>query len=136
MTPSGTQIPLGQIADIQMVTGPAMIRDENGRLSGYVYVGIDTSQRDIGGYVADAKKVLREKVQLPAGYELIWSGQFENMERVKARLLIVVPITIFLIFMLLYLNTRSVAKTLIIPRASFHSLQLGQSGSSTSLATT
>ncbi|HKZ77497.1 MAG TPA: efflux RND transporter permease subunit [Pyrinomonadaceae bacterium] len=114
MAPNGTQIPLGQIADIQMVTGPAMIRDENGRLSGYVYVDIDTSQRDIGGYVADAKKVLREKVQLPAGYELIWSGQFESMERVKARLLIVVPITIFLIFMLLYLNTRSVAKSLII----------------------
>jgi len=114
MTPNGTQIPLGQIADIQMVTGPAMIRDENGRLSGYVYVDIDTSQRDIGGYVADAKKVLREKVQLPAGYELIWSGQFEAMERVKARLLIVVPITIFLIFMLLYFNTRSIAKTVII----------------------
>lgn len=114
MTPTGTQIPLGQIADIQMVTGPAMIRDENGRLSGYVYVDIDTSQRDIGGYVADAKKVLSEKVQLPAGYQLIWSGQFENMERVKARLMIVVPITIFLIFMLLYLNTRSIAKTLII----------------------
>jgi Cu(I)/Ag(I) efflux system membrane protein CusA/SilA len=114
MAPNGTQIPLGQIADIQMVTGPAMIRDENGRLSGYVYVDIDTSQRDIGGYVADAKKVLLEKVQLPAGYELIWSGQFENMERVKARLLIVVPITIFLIFMLLYFNTRSIAKTVII----------------------
>ena len=114
MAPNGTQIPLGQIADIQMVTGPAMIRDENGRLSGYVYVDIDTSQRDIGGYVADAKKVLLEKVQLPAGYQLIWSGQFENMERVKARLTVVVPITIFLIFMLLYLNTRSVAKTLII----------------------
>ena len=114
MTPNGTQIPLGQIADIQMVTGPAMIRDENGRLSGYVYVDIDTSKRDIGGYVADAKKVLLEKVQLPAGYELIWSGQFENMERVKARLIVVVPITIFLIFMLLYLNTRSIAKTIII----------------------
>ncbi len=114
MAPNGTQIPLGQIADIRMVTGPAMIRDENGRLSGYVYVDIDTSQRDIGGYVADAKKVLREKVQLPAGYELIWSGQFEAMERVKARLLIVVPITIFLIFMLLYFNTRSIAKTVII----------------------
>lgn len=114
MTPNGTQIPLGQIADIQMVNGPSMIRDENGRLSGYVYVDIDTSKRDIGGYVADAKKVLLEKVQLPAGYELIWSGQFENMERVKARLIVVVPITIFLIFMLLYLNTRSIAKTVII----------------------
>jgi copper/silver efflux system protein len=114
MAPNGTQIPLGQIADIRMVNGPAMIRDENGRLSGYVYVDIDTSKRDIGGYVADAKKVLRDKVQLPAGYQLIWSGQFENMERVKARLVVVVPITIGLIFMLLYFNTRSVAKTVII----------------------
>ena len=114
MAPNGTQIPLGQIADIRMVNGPAMIRDENGRLSGYVYVDLDTSKRDIGSYVADAKKVLNESVQLPAGYQLIWSGQFENMERVKSRLLIVVPITIFLIFMLLYFNTRSIAKTIII----------------------
>ena len=114
MAPNGTQIPLGQIAEIRMVNGPAMIRDENGRLSGYVYVDIDTSKRDIGGYVADAKKVLLDKVQLPAGYQLIWSGQFENMERVKARLMVVVPITIVLIFMLLYFNTRSVAKTMII----------------------
>lgn len=114
MMSNGTQIPLGQIADIRMVNGPAMIRDENGRLSGYVYVDLDTSKRDIGSYVADAKKVLNENVQLPAGYQLIWSGQFENMERVKSRLMIVVPITIFLIFMLLYFNTRSIAKTIII----------------------
>jgi Cu(I)/Ag(I) efflux system membrane protein CusA/SilA len=114
MAPNGAQIPLGQIADIRMLNGPSMIRDENGRLSGYVYVDIDTSQRDIGSYVTDAKKVLREKVQLPAGSQLIWSGQFESMERVKARLTVVVPITIFLIFMLLYLNTRSIAKTVII----------------------
>ena len=114
MTSNGTQIPLGQIAEIRMVNGPAMIRDENGRLSGYVYVDLDTSKRDIGSYVADAKKVLNENVQLPAGYQLIWSGQFENMERVKSRLMIVVPITIFLIFMLLYFNTRSIAKTIII----------------------
>jgi copper/silver efflux system protein len=114
MAPNGAQIPLGQLAEIRMVSGPSMIRDENGRLSGYVYVDIDTSQRDIGRYVADAKQVLREQVEMPTGYELIWSGQFESMERVKARLLIVVPITIFLIFMLLYLNTRSVTKTVII----------------------
>ena len=114
MAPNGTQIPLGQIADIRVVNGPAMIRDENGRLSGYVYVDIDTANRDIGRYVADAKEVLRDKVQLPAGYQLIWSGQFENMERVKARLMLVVPITIVLIFLLLYFNTRSVVKTVII----------------------
>ncbi|HLE63767.1 MAG TPA: efflux RND transporter permease subunit, partial [Pyrinomonadaceae bacterium] len=114
MAPNGTQVPLGQIADIKMVSGPAMIRDENGRLSGYVYVDIDTSKRDIGGYVAEAKKLLRDKVQLPTGYQLIWSGQFENMERVKQRLMLVVPITLFVIFLLLYFNTRSIAKTMII----------------------
>ena len=114
MAPGGTQVPIAQIADIKLVSGPAMIRDENGRLSGYVYVDLDTSKRDIGGYVTDAKKVINENVQLPAGYQLIWSGQYENMERVKDRLYVVVPITIFLIFLLLYFNTRSVAKTIII----------------------
>ena len=108
------QIPLGQLADISLVSGPAMIRDENGRLSGYVFVDLDTSKRDIGSYVSDAKKVIREKVNLPPGYQLIWSGQFEFMERVKERLITVVPITIFLVFLLLYFNTRSVTKTMII----------------------
>ena len=114
MAPNGTQIPIAQLADIKLVTGPSMIRDENGRLSGYVYVDFDTSKRDIGSYVADAKKVLRENLTLPTGYQLIWSGQFEYMELAKARLYVVVPITIFIIFMLLYLNTKSVAKTIII----------------------
>ena len=91
-----------------------MIRDENGRLSGYVYVDFDTSKRDIGGYVADAKKAIRENLKLPMGYQLIWSGQFEYMERVKERLFVVVPITIFLVFLLLYFNTRSITKTMII----------------------
>lgn len=114
MASNGTQIPIAQIADIKIATGPSMIRDENGRLSGYVYVDLDTSKRDIGGYVADAKKAIRENVQLPPGYQLIWSGQFEYMERVKERLYIVVPITLFIIFLLLYINTRSAAKTVII----------------------
>jgi copper/silver efflux system protein len=114
MAPGGAQIPIAQIADLKFVSGPAMIRDENGRLSGYVYVDLDTTKRDIGSYVADAKKVIRDEVALPTGYQLIWSGQFENMERVKERLLVVVPITIFLIFLLLFFNTRSVAKTMII----------------------
>ena len=114
MAPNGTQIPIGQIAEVKLVSGPAMIRDENGRLSGYVYVDLDTSKRDIGSYVADAKRALASEVQLPPGYQLIWSGQFENMQRVKERLTVVVPITIFLIFLLLYFNTRSVAKTVII----------------------
>jgi Cu(I)/Ag(I) efflux system membrane protein CusA/SilA len=114
MAPGGAQIPIAQIADIKLVSGPAMIRDENGQLSGYVYVDLDTSKRDIGGYVADAKKAVRDKVQLPPGYQLIWSGQFEYMERAKGRLYVVVPITMFVIFLLLYFNTRSVAKTMII----------------------
>ena len=111
-TPSGAQIPLGQIADIRMKTGPGMIRDENGRLSGYVYV--DVSGRDIGTYVSDAKRVVAEKVRVPAGYQLIWSGQYEFMERVAQRLKIVVPITLFIVFLLLYFNTGSAVKTLII----------------------
>jgi len=109
-----THVPLGQLADISVKTGPAMIRDENGRLSGYVYVDLDTSKRDIGSYVADAKKAVRDKVQLPTGYQLIWSGQFEYMERVKDRLIVVVPLTLFVVFLLLYFNTRSVTKTMII----------------------
>ena len=111
-TMSGAQIPMAQIADIKLLSGPGMIRDENGRLSGYVYV--DVSGRDVGGYVADAKKAVREKVQLPPGYTLVWSGQYEHMERVYQRLKLVVPITLFVIFLLLYFNTRSVTKTVII----------------------
>ena len=94
----GQQIPMAQIADIKLLSGPGMIRDENGRLSGYVYV--DVAGRDIGGYVADAKKAVIAGVTLPTGYTLAWSGQYEYMERVKERLLVVVPITIFLIFLL------------------------------------
>jgi Cu(I)/Ag(I) efflux system membrane protein CusA/SilA len=107
-------IPLEQLAEISLKSGPSMIRDENGRLSGYVYVDFDTSKRDVGGYVSDAKKAVQANVKLPPGYMLIWSGQFEYMERVKERLIIVVPITIFLIFLLLYFNTLSVTKTVII----------------------
>jgi len=109
-----TYVPLAQLADISLTTGPSMIRDENGRLSGYVYVDLDTSKRDIGSYVTDAKRVVRENIKLPPGYQLIWSGQFEYMERAKERLVIVVPITIFLVFLLLYFNTLSVTKTMII----------------------
>jgi copper/silver efflux system protein len=111
-TMGGLQIPIAQVADIKLVSGPGMIRDENGRLSGYVYV--DVSQSDIGGYVDGAKRAIREKVPLPAGYTLVWSGQYENMQRVAERLTLVVPITIFIIFLLLYFNTRSVTKTMIV----------------------
>ncbi|OGW72394.1 MAG: cation transporter [Omnitrophica bacterium GWA2_52_12] len=108
-TPSGQQIPLAQIADIRVKQGPSMIRNENGLLTGYVYV--DIAGRDIGGYVNEAKaKVLRE-LKLPQGYGLIWSGQYENMLRVRERMKLILPITLFLICLLLYLNTRSWVKT-------------------------
>jgi Cu(I)/Ag(I) efflux system membrane protein CusA/SilA len=111
-TPSGQQIPLAQLADIRLTTGPGMIRDENGRLSGYVYV--DVAGRDIGSYVDEAKKIVREKVSVPAGYQLVWSGQYESMQRVKERLKMVLPITLFIVFLLLYFNTKSTVKTCII----------------------
>jgi Cu(I)/Ag(I) efflux system membrane protein CusA/SilA len=111
-TPSGAQVPMAQIADIRMTTGPAMIRDENGLLAGYVYV--DLSGRDIGGFVADAKRAVEEKVSLPTGYSIQWSGQYENMLRVRERLKIVVPVTLFLIFVLLYMNTKSGVKACIV----------------------
>jgi Cu(I)/Ag(I) efflux system membrane protein CusA/SilA len=113
-TPLGAQIPISQLADIRLVEGPSMIRDENGLLSGYVYV--DVAGRDLGSYVEQAQRLVRAKVEghLPAGYSLSWSGQYEFLQRVHERLKVVVPITIFLVFILLYLNTRSVVKTLII----------------------
>jgi Cu(I)/Ag(I) efflux system membrane protein CusA/SilA len=106
------QIPVSQLADVKLVSGPAMLRNENGMLNGYVYV--DVAGRDIGGYVAEAKRIVAEQVKLPAGYSLVWSGQYEAMERVRERLKIVLPVTLFLVLMLLYVNTRSLAKTSII----------------------
>ena len=106
------QIPLSQLAAIKIVTGPSMIRDEDGLLTGYVYV--DVSGRDEQGYIQEANRVLREKVKPPPGYTISWSGQYEDMQRVKQRLTVVIPLTLFLILFLLYLNTRSVTKTLIV----------------------
>jgi Cu(I)/Ag(I) efflux system membrane protein CusA/SilA len=111
-TPSGAQIPMAQIADLRMVEGPAMIRDENGQLAGYVYV--DMAGRDVGGYVAEAKARVQEQVAMPKGYTLTWSGQYENMLRVRERLKVVLPLTIFLIALLLYMNTKSGVKTAIV----------------------
>ena len=84
-TMSGAQIPLGQLATIKLVEGPAMIRDENGKLSGYVYIDVDTTRRDLGGYVDDAKRAVAAQLRIPAGYTLQWSGQYEAMERVRQR---------------------------------------------------
>jgi len=111
-TSTGAQVPLEQLADIRFALGPAMIRDENGLLSGYVYV--DISGRDIGGYVNEAKKIVGENIKVPAGYSIQWSGQYENMLRVKERLKVVIPLTIFIIFVLLYMNTKSTIKALIV----------------------
>ena len=107
-----TQVPLAQLAAIQVVSGPAMLRDENGMLNGYVYV--DVAGRDIGSYVEEAKKVVRDKVKLPSGYSFAWSGQYEAMQRVREKLTVVLPLTMGLIIMLLYINTKSMTKTLII----------------------
>jgi Cu(I)/Ag(I) efflux system membrane protein CusA/SilA len=111
-TASAAQIPLEELADIHLSLGPAMIRDENGMLAGYVYV--DIAGRDVGSYVTEARKIVREKIALPAGYALAWSGQYENMLRVRERLKIVIPITLFLIFILLYMNTKSPIKASIV----------------------
>jgi copper/silver efflux system protein len=109
---NGTQIPIKEVADISMTNGPSMIRDENARLAGYVYV--DISDRDIGSYVEEAKKIVKDKVRIPVGYTLTWSGQYENMQRVAERLTIVLPVTLFLIFLLLYMNTKSAFKTSVV----------------------
>ena len=89
-----------------------MLRDENGMLTGYVYV--DLADRDVGRYVEDAKTAVQEKLKLPTGYTLTWSGQYENMQRVRERLKIVLPVTLFLIFILLYMNTKSAVKAMIV----------------------
>jgi Cu(I)/Ag(I) efflux system membrane protein CusA/SilA len=112
MTPSGAQVPLAQLADLHMTTGPSMIRNENGLLAGYVFV--DMAGRDVGGYVEEAKKVVAAGVTLPPGYSLEWSGQYENMLRVRERLKVVVPLTVLVIFFLLYMNTKSAAKAGIV----------------------
>ncbi len=111
--PQGGQIPMQEIADVLLVTGPSMIRNENGLLAGYVYVDFDTSKVDIGSYVDQAKQAVAS-VKVPTGYSLTWSGQYENMLRVRERLKLVLPITLVLIFGLLYMNTKSAAKSGIV----------------------
>ena len=106
------QIPLSELADIHATSGPSMIRDEDGMLTGYVYV--DTTGRDPKGYIDEATRLLHQHIKLPAGYAISWSGQYEGMERTTERLKVVVPITLFLILILLWLNTRSLTKTCIV----------------------
>ena len=102
----------GQVAKVTLAQGTASIRTENAQLAVYIYV--DLRDRDLGGYVADAKKAVTAQVKFPPGYYVTWSGQFEYLERAKARLQVVVPVTALIIFLLLYLNFRRVTETLIV----------------------
>ena len=111
-TPDGAQIPITQLADITFRTGPSMIKNEEGFPAGFVYV--DVTGRDMGRYVEEAKRVVAQQVQLPPGYHLVWSGQYEYLQRVVDRLWVVVPITLFIVFLLLFFNTGSFVKTMII----------------------
>jgi len=108
----GVSVPLGQLAKVRLSKGPAGIRTENALLSAYIYV--DIRDRDIGGYVADARKAVQDSVKMPPGYFVAWSGQFEYMERAIEKLKLVVPLTILIIFLLLYLNFKRVTETLIV----------------------
>jgi len=111
-TPSGLQVPLGQLATIRIHDGPPGIKSENARPNAWVFV--DLRGIDVGTWVERAQKVLRERVQVPDGYDIFWSGQYEYMQRARKRLMLIVPITLFLIFLILYLNTKSIIKTAIV----------------------
>jgi Cu(I)/Ag(I) efflux system membrane protein CusA/SilA len=111
-SPAGAQVPLGQLATIALTPGPAMIRDENGQLAGYVYV--DTVTSDIGGYVEQAKRTIAEHVRLPPGYTLLWTGQYEFQVRARERFKILIPAVFFIIFMLLYMTFRSISEATIV----------------------
>jgi Cu(I)/Ag(I) efflux system membrane protein CusA/SilA len=109
---SGGTVPLGEVASVKLARGPTTIRTENGQLA--VYVFVDIRGRDLGGYVAEAQKAVASSVQFPPGYYATWSGQFEYLQRAEARLKVVVPLTLLIIFLLLYLNFRRVTETLIV----------------------
>jgi Cu(I)/Ag(I) efflux system membrane protein CusA/SilA len=111
MAGSGT-VPLGEVAAVRLTRGATSIRTENGQLALYIFV--DIRDRDLGGYVAEARKAVADQVNFPSGYYVQWSGQFEYLERAEARLKIVVPVTLLIIFLLLYLNFRRIAETLIV----------------------
>jgi Cu(I)/Ag(I) efflux system membrane protein CusA/SilA len=110
--PNGGTVPLGEVASVTLGRGPTTIRTENGQLTAYIFV--DIRDRDLGGYVADAQKAVAASVQFPPGYYVTWSGQFEYLERAATRLKIVVPVTLLIIFLLLYLNFRNLTETLIV----------------------
>jgi Cu(I)/Ag(I) efflux system membrane protein CusA/SilA len=109
---NGASVPLGQVADLKLVQGPASIRTENAQLAAYIFV--DARDRDLGSYVAEARQAVAERVKLPPGYYVVWSGQFEYYERAKQRLMVVIPLTLAIILLLLYLNFRRMTETLIV----------------------
>lgn len=112
ITPTGATVPLSEVADVKITKGPDMIRSENARPNGWVYV--DITGRDLSSYVDEAKRVVNQEVKLPPGYSLTWSGQYEYLERAKARLDMVAPFTLAIIFLLLYLNFRRLGEVIII----------------------
>ncbi len=111
-TPMGAYVPLGQLAEITLTTGPAMVRDEDGQLAGYVYV--DTATTDIGGYVDTAKAAIAQQLRMPPGYTLQWTGQYEFQVRARERLKILIPLVFFIIFMLLYMTFHSASEATIV----------------------
>jgi Cu(I)/Ag(I) efflux system membrane protein CusA/SilA len=110
----GAAVPLGQLADVRVTTGPPMIKDENGVLVGYVFADIDPTQRDLGGWVDDAKAVVASQLTLPAGYRLQWTGQYEFLAAMEARLRYVIPLTLILVVALLYLSMRGWPQTFLV----------------------
>lgn len=111
-TPVGAQIPIAQVADIRLTKGAPVIKSENARMTGWVYV--DLTGIDVGTYVSRAKKVLEEEIRIPAGYSIVWSGQYEYMERANKRLQLVVPVTLVIIFLLLYFNFKNITESVIV----------------------
>jgi len=111
-TPTGAQVPIGQLADIQITKGPPVIKSENARNNAWVYV--DIRGIDVGTYVKMAQKAVEEKIDLPPGYSLVWSGQYEYMIRAQKRLMVVVPMTLVIIFLLLYFNFKNISESLIV----------------------
>jgi copper/silver efflux system protein len=110
----GAAVPLGELADVRIVTGPPMIKDENGVLVGYVFADIDPTQRDLGGWVDDAKALVAAQLKLPTGYRLQWTGQYEFLAQMEARLRYIIPLTLVLVVALLYLSMRGWPQTLLV----------------------
>lgn len=113
-TPNGAHIPITQVVELKVKTGPPMIRDENGKLASFVFVDIDQDILSLGEYVANAKEIVRENLDLPTGVTLLWAGQYEHLERAKQTLMLVVPLTLLLVLMLIYINTGNITETLIV----------------------